>query len=173
MLGAVALVAALAAWYLQRPAGDGGVPGDAQRGAEASVASGEFVEVAPVADWTAVDDPARDGWETEAWQEAAKKELSRVGHWVEELALPGTEELAALVDPAAPVEPFVPARLERVREDELLRVERYRRGPDAPAVGMSEADGMASSLALWGSQLVVAAAGGVLQLVAPLSRPAS
>ena len=76
------------------------------------------------ASWRETDNPARDGWETEAFHVRAKKQLAALGNL---LAQPGTmdaEAVAGLITDDYAAAPLLPRDLTTVFEDRHIKVER-------------------------------------------------
>ncbi len=74
--------------------------------------------------WSQIDDPRKDGWETEAFNDVASKQL---GNLVDVLAGEGTVDATALEEMVAAdfdCGRLVPGNLHTAYEDSLLRVER-------------------------------------------------
>ena len=104
---------------------------------------------APLADSYERIDPAKDGWETEAFSEAANRQLKRVVALFES---GGQGSVADLADPEFSTGLLRPKEQSTVFEDQSLTVTRAVGGP-APSIGYAGPKGLKGALADYGVAL--------------------
>jgi hypothetical protein len=154
LMGAVALVV----WQLGgSPESNDGAgrstvsgPSASRPSAEAGDPSSPLVDTAEVrlADapaWSEIDDPAGDGWDTEALHEQVKKQLTALGRLLVDPELATVEALAPLLAEDFRSGPLRPAELRVVLKDGALVVERGE-FPDAASEAVAGADGLALAI---------------------------
>ena len=96
----------------------------AQTAAETSTDQAATVPLMNPRSWQQMDNPALDGWETEAFHEKAKKQLEKLG---ELMIRPGpalSPELAPLVVDSFSCGPLLPESIKTVYEDQAIVVQR-------------------------------------------------
>ena len=74
--------------------------------------------------WARIDNPATDGWETEAFNEKANKQLKLLGQLLVSSESIVSEHLDDLVTSDCSCEPLLPRQLEEVFRDQVFRIER-------------------------------------------------
>jgi len=94
--------------------------------------------------WNRIDDPTRDGWQTEAFSTAASKQLKQLADIIATAPAAGTDRLAPLLADGFTCGPLLPAELRTVYEGELLTVERPSSQDKSQQLG-AEARPLASS----------------------------
>jgi len=97
--------------------------------------------------WPSVDDPAKDGWDSEVLSQRVQSQLEKLGRAIlgEILA---QDEMQSLVDPAcAVVGELVPAELSRAYEDEKIHVDRWKATGNETEVSL--ASSLESSVDFW------------------------
>ena len=94
-------------------------------------------------DWVRLDDPSRDGWETEAFSAAASKQLKRIGKLLEKPQLLTSADYSTLTTKDFRCDSLIPPQLSTVFHDVNLEVDRYR-----PAEAASSRDTNASNQTL-------------------------
>ena len=85
-------------------------------------------------DWSFIDDPSSDGWETEAFNGRAKKQLARLSTWLTDPELLADADAAGLAAPSFECPPLVPENLTQTFDDGILTVARAELDGPAPAV---------------------------------------
>ncbi len=93
-----------------------------------------------------VDDPSRDGWDTEAFNRRAGKQLKQLQHWIED-GLPDASGAVDLIDPAYRGAAMTPTSLDESFVDGPLRVERGRM--NGQPTSFTGAAGLLQSLKMW------------------------
>ena len=78
--------------------------------------------------WQQIDDPSRDGWDTEDFSRRAAVQLNRIGKALATGENPVTADLSDMVTDDFQCGPIVPTDLEPVFRDRLIQVERHQEG---------------------------------------------
>ncbi|MFK7911311.1 MAG: FG-GAP repeat domain-containing protein [Akkermansiaceae bacterium] len=84
--------------------------------------------------WEEMDDPSKDGWDTEVLASKATKQLKEIGKLLNDFDTVNTESLAKLVDDDFACELLRPAEMTTVIEDEFLTIERLKAVPPLPSL---------------------------------------
>ncbi|MEM7233855.1 MAG: VCBS repeat-containing protein, partial [Planctomycetota bacterium] len=82
------------------------------------------IPVSTVTPWSEVDDPNRDGWESEAQHETLSSALKTLGHWLDAETPPALSLIESVASPSFEHDALIPAALETVRAERGWRVER-------------------------------------------------
>ena len=76
--------------------------------------------------WQQIDDPSQDGWETEAFSEAATKQLKRIGTFLQQPHELASADIADITTSDFHSSLLRPADLELVFRDDIFQVQRAR-----------------------------------------------
>jgi len=74
--------------------------------------------------WAEVDDPTKDGWDTEAFSDQANQQLKYIGQLIAGTEGIDPDRIASLIAPDFACEALLPVELSTVFEDPALKVER-------------------------------------------------
>ena len=75
------------------------------------------------AQWATIDDPSRDGWDSEAFSEDASGQLELLGELIRGPRAPDPHRVSGLVDDSFSTQGLVPETLTTVYQDGMIRVE--------------------------------------------------
>lgn len=97
--------------------------------------------------WEDIDDPAKDGWDTEAFSAEAMKQLKHIGGLVTHPGQISAPAVAEIVVPDFSAGSLRPTTLSTVFQDQALLVKRYAgKGKTEPSVSYQGAEGLAEVL---------------------------
>lgn len=121
------VLAAAAVFVALRLRGGDEPAGEPTREAAPGATVDEATVLAPLssADWTKIDDPASDGWETEVQSEQAKQALAVLGEWVRGTQSFDEATVASILADDFRCAALAPREPETVFEDPIFRVQRW------------------------------------------------
>jgi hypothetical protein len=112
------------------------------------------------ASWREIDDPSKDGWDTEVFSGKADKVLKQLGELLTTPAKMEASQFESLIDPAFSCGLLLPDKLQTVFKDGVIQVERAKLDDAAKndgiysgAKGITEAFGSLASLVKGGKEI--------------------